>query len=56
MEANLAEEGLIGPFEFTPIDEETHRIAPQHWMVLLKKNRTELNIDTHDLNRIIPLG
>jgi hypothetical protein len=55
MEANIAENGIVGPFDFTRIDGESHRIAPHHWMALLEKG-TELNIDTRDINKVIPLG
>jgi hypothetical protein len=55
METNIAEDGLVGPFDFTSIDGESHRVAPRHWMALLEKG-TELDIDTRDLNRVIPLG
>jgi hypothetical protein len=55
METNIAEDGLVGPFNFTSIDGESHRIAPHHWMALLEKG-TESDIDTRDLNRVIPLG
>ncbi len=28
---NLAEDGIVGPFNFTPIDGETHRISEDAW-------------------------
>jgi hypothetical protein len=55
METNIAEDGLVGSFDFSRINCETHCIAPHHWMALLEKG-TESDLDTRDLNRIIPLG
>jgi hypothetical protein len=55
MDALLAEDGLVGPFNFTHTAGETRRIAPPQWMALLEKGAT-LDIDTTYLNRVIPLG
>jgi hypothetical protein len=55
METNLAESGVIGPFDFAKIDGENHRIKPQYWQELMDKG-AELDINVRDLNTIIPLG
>jgi hypothetical protein len=55
METDIAEDGLIGPFDYARINGETHCIATHHWMALLEKD-TESDLDTRNLNRVIPLG
>jgi outer membrane biosynthesis protein TonB len=55
LEANLAEDGLVGPFNFSQIKGEHNRIDPQHWTALLDKSNL-LNVDARDVTKIIPLG
>ena len=55
-ETNLAEDGLAGPFNFSTLQGETHRIDEEIWKVLatcegVKSGR----VDIDDLSRIIPL-
>jgi hypothetical protein len=54
-EENLATNGLIGPFDFTTIEKEQHRIEPKLWATLLEL-AAEYNIEATDINKIIPLG
>lgn len=53
-EENLATNGLIGPFDFTQIDNESHRIDTKHWKALLTLS-AEHNIEARDVNSIVPL-
>jgi hypothetical protein len=53
-EENLATNGLIGPMDFTQIDQESHRIKAAHWNALLEIT-AEHNIEAKDINSIVPL-
>jgi hypothetical protein len=53
-EENLATNGLIGPFDFAQIDQESHRIDAKHWKALLTLS-AEHNIEARDINKIVPL-
>jgi chemotaxis protein histidine kinase CheA len=53
-EENIATNGLIGPFDFTQIDQESHRIEARHWKELLTLS-AEHNIEARDVNKIVPL-
>ena len=53
-EENLATNGLIGPFGFTQIDNESHRIDAQHWNTLLTLAEQH-DIEARDVNSIVPL-
>jgi hypothetical protein len=55
MEANLAECGIIGPFDFAQVKGEHHRIAHQHWTKLVEQSHL-LDFDARDVNKVIPLG
>ena len=51
LEINLAEDGLIGPFDF----EANHHIGKKVWDSL--KAEAELHeVDVGDLDRIVPIG
>jgi hypothetical protein len=55
-EINLAEDGLVGPFNFANKEGETHRIDDEVWKTLetcegVKDGR----VDIDDLSQIIPL-
>jgi hypothetical protein len=54
-EEDLATDGLIGPFDFSQIDQESYRIKANLWNELLEL-AAEHNIDAFDVNNIVPLG
>jgi hypothetical protein len=52
--ANLAEEGSVGPFNFSnETDDETHRIDEKTWKALKEEALTH-NVDITDLTKTIP--
>ena len=51
LQINLAEDGIIGPFDFEP----NHRIGDIIWSNLTTEAELH-DIDTSDLDKIIPLG
>ena len=50
MDINLAEDGLIGPFNF----DSNHHVNEKIW-TLLKEEAELQDVDTDDLEQIIPL-
>jgi hypothetical protein len=53
---NLAEDGLIGPFNLSTTKEETYRIDQEVWKILEKcKEVKERRLDISDLNTVTPL-
>jgi hypothetical protein len=54
---NLAEEGLVGPFNFSTLQRETYRIDHDIWKALEQcSDVTEGNVDISDTQRTIPLS
>ena len=54
LEMNLAEDGIVGPFDFETIDGERYRIGENRWTTLLNLSEIE-NVDTDDVNTRVPL-
>jgi hypothetical protein len=54
MEINLIEDGLVGPFDFTTINKQTHYVGKAQWKQLELATMKHL-IDVSDINMIIPL-
>jgi hypothetical protein len=54
MEINLIEDGLVGPFNFTAINKQTHYIGKAQWKAL-ELAATKHLIDVSDINMIISL-
>ncbi len=53
---NLAEDGIVGPFNFTPIDGETHRISEDAWKAVEASECVKNGgVDIDDLSQINPL-
>jgi hypothetical protein len=53
---NLAEDGLIGPFNLSTTKEETYRIDEEVWKILETcKEVKERRLDISDLNTVTPL-
>jgi hypothetical protein len=53
---NIAENGLAGPFNFSTIDEETHRISETVWKTVEDSEEAKSGrVDIDDLSQITPL-
>jgi hypothetical protein len=52
--ANLAEDSLVGPFDFTTINGDRHRVAIEHWNKLVSISK-DYEVDTRDVTTIAPL-
>ena len=56
LETNIAEDGIIGPFNFTSINGEPYRIPNKIWKELENEIKAEqLEIDITDLRKVNPL-
>ncbi len=54
---NLAENGIIGPFNFSIDQTEQHRISEEIWKAFEDTDEVKAgSVDISDLNRITPLG
>jgi hypothetical protein len=51
---NIAEDKIVGPFDFEQIDRTPHRIPERHWNSLIKESLHN-NIDVTDVNKVTPL-
>jgi hypothetical protein len=55
MEINFIEDGLVGPFDFTTINKQTHYVGKAQWKQL-ELATMKHSIDVSDINMIIPLA
>ena len=56
LETNIAEDGIIGPFNFTSINGEPYRIPNHIWKEFENEITEEkLDIDITDLRKVNPL-
>jgi hypothetical protein len=51
---NLAEDSLVGPFDFTKINGDRHRVAFEHWNKLTTLSK-DYEVDARDVTAITPL-
>jgi hypothetical protein len=51
---NLAEDTLVGPFDFTIIGKDRHRVALEHWNKLVTVSK-DYEVDARDVTAITPL-
>jgi hypothetical protein len=50
----LAEDVLVGPFDFTTIGKDRHRVALEHWNKLVTISK-DYKVDARDVTAITPL-